>query len=350
MRKIAVLTESRADYGIYLPVLKAIQACPDLELNLIVTGMHLSPEYGKTWQEIERDGFKFHIGEGDYDMTDEEEVGNLIEKSDWLIVLGDRMPMLRACLVAAELGIPIAHIQGGDVTTGACIDESIRHAITRFAHLHFPSQRSSARRLIRWGEESWRVKVVGPLGIYNLEIPSLQSENDMPTVFIIQHPTKDVDKASTQMLITLNAVISIEDIEIFIFYPNSDSGSEQMIKVIQASPEWVIKFPNLPYQVFQGLLARASVLVGNSSVALHEAPLYGIPVVNIGDRELGREMWGKVINVPHDFQKIKEAIEQCLKEGRYKPIKRKFIDGPAIIVKALRDTPIDDKLLRKGYA
>jgi GDP/UDP-N,N'-diacetylbacillosamine 2-epimerase (hydrolysing) len=148
MKRIAVLTESRSDYGIYYPVLKAIQACHELELNLIVTGMHLLKEHGETWREIKTDGFKFHRTDGgDYETNDIEEMSILMEKSDWLIVLGDRMPHLEAAIEATKLGIPIAHIQGGDVTTGACIDEQVRHAISRLAHLHFPSQNSSAKRL-----------------------------------------------------------------------------------------------------------------------------------------------------------------------------------------------------------
>jgi GDP/UDP-N,N'-diacetylbacillosamine 2-epimerase (hydrolysing) len=344
-RKIAVITESRADYGIQLPVLKAIQACPELELNLIVTGMHLLKEHGSTYMEINRDGF---IVIPDNVIH----VRKLLPGCDWLVVLGDRMPMLRAVIEAAELGIPIAHIHGGDVTTGACIDESIRHAITRFAHLHFPSMQSSADRLIKWGEESWRVKVVGALGIFNLqdEIPDYKRNNDEPIVLVIQHPTNPIT-AYGEMMQTLNACGDSEiTFDPIIIYPNSDDGGFSMIGAIEKYGCFTT-FKNLPFLQFQSLLKASSVLVGNSSVALHEAPLYGIPVVNIGDREQGRESWGAkhTINVPHDSEKIREAIETRLKQGRYEPIKRKVIDGPGIIVKALVETPINEKLRRKGY-
>ena len=350
-RKIAVITESRADYGIQLPVLKAIQDCPELELNLIVTGMHLLKEHGETWREIHNDGFAFQSMEF-------APLTACIDGSDWLIVLGDRMPMLRAVIEAAELGIPIAHIHGGDVTTGACIDESIRHAITRFAHLHFPSMQSSADRLVRWGEESWRVKVVGALGIYNMMSAlkddwairkTLELHISQPIILIVQHPVRP-ETAQSEIFETLKGVHYVSGIQPVIIYPNSDDGGQWMIDEIEEQ-ESIPAFKNLPFLQFQSLLKASSVLVGNSSVALHEAPLYGIPVVNIGDREQGRESWGAkhTINVPHDSEKIREAIETRLKQGRYEPIKRKVIDGPGIIVKALVETPINEKLRRKGY-
>ena len=341
MKKIAVLSESRADYGIYYPVLKAIQACPELELNLIVTGMHFSEEHGETWKEIEADGFPFREGFQGYDF--------LLKGSDWLVVLGDRMPMLEAAIEATKLGIPIAHIQGGDVTTGACIDEQVRHAISRLAHIHFVSQKSSGDRLYRWGEDDWRIKVVGPLGIYNMAdmVPEWKDTLE-PIVLVIQHPVEP-STAYSEMMATLIACGDSETtFDPIIIYPNSDFGGEQMIKAIQ-DYDCFTTYKNLPYLQFQSLLKSSAVLVGNSSVALHEAPLYGVPVVEIGDREANREHWGRVINVPHDSKKIKEAIELCLKQGRYKPVKRKVIDGPGIIVKTLIETPIDERLKRKGY-
>lgn len=337
MRKIAVLTESRADYGIYLPLLRAIKACPDLELDLLVTGQHILHKFGFTLKEIEFPHQTY------YDIWED-----LHFKADWLIVLGDRMPMLEATIVAAELGIPIAHIQGGDVTTGACLDESIRHAITRFAHLHFPSCESSARRLIRWGEESWRVKVVGPLGIYAMkdDLRSLYDAILDPIVLIIQHPVNG-KTAAREMDITLRAVGPIENIYPIVIFPNSDDGGQAMIEVIKSYK--ISSHANLPYLQFMSLLKASSVLVGNSSVSLHEAPLFGVPVVNIGDREKGRERWGHAIDVPHDSDKIKEAIEWSLKHGKYPPLKLRNINGVNIIIKALVETPIDEKLLRKGY-
>ena len=364
MRKIAVITEARSDYGIYLPVLKAIKASPDLELNLIVTGMHLLVEHGYTADEIQKDGFCIEYALGI------KEIEYYLEGSDWLVVLGDRMPMLEACIEAVKLGIPIVHIQGGDVTNGACIDESIRHAITRFAHLHFPSQGSSARRLIKWGEEAWRVTVVGPLGIYNMQddlmseyevrnklglnIVSTNSstvdcdeEVEKPIILVVQHPVKDSLNPTLQMLYTITAVNKL-DAEVIIIYPNSDKGGREMIDAIQA--HWKGKvFKNLPYLTFQSMLKASSVLVGNSSIALHEAPMYGVPVVNIGDREMGREMWGETKYVPYDSRAINQAVKFALENGKIKPVKRKVIDGPGIIIKALVETPIDDKLLRKGY-
>ena len=344
-RKIAVLSEGRQDYGIYLPVLKAIQASPDLELNLIVTGMHLLKEHGETYKEIMADGFDPLISTGDWCPFSVS-----IKSSDWLVVLGDRMPMLKAVISAAELGIPIAHIQGGDVTTGACIDESIRHAISRFAHLHFPSMKSSAKRLWYWGEDDWRIKVVGPLGIYNLQsdIPEYKRHFNEPIVLVIQHPVRP-ESAYEEMMQTLNACGDSEiSCDPIVIYPNNDNGGNKMITAINDYGCFTT-YRNLPFLQFQSLLKASSVLVGNSSVALHEAPFYGVPVVEIGDREQSREHWGKFISVPHDSEKIKQAIEMCLKEGRYKPIRKNVIDGPGIIVKALAETPIDEKLRRKGY-
>jgi len=374
MRKVAVITGTRADYGIVYPVLKAIDECSELELRLIVTGMHYIEDLGYTVEQILKDGFRISfegwvhiaadIGE---DMANEfgmyvsemaQALYNL--KPDWLIVLGDRGEMLAGAIVATHMGIPVIHLQGGDVTTGACIDEPIRHSITRFAHLHFPSTEQSANRLVKMGEELWRVQVVGPLGIYAMPEVEFTPEielrrdlgiaNDKPIVLVVQHPvTTQIDQAPEQMRATLEAVSSVQSVQSVIIYPNSDAGGREMIKVIEKYPQ-IRSFKSLPYLTFLSLLKASSVLVGNSSVALLEAPLFGIPVVNIGDREKGREIFGVVYNV-FEFKSpiIAAAIGLALfgKKLNGTKVPKRSTSGVTKIIKALIETPIDARLLQK---
>ncbi len=339
MKKVAVVTGSRADYGIYYPLLWAIQHDPDLELNLIVKAMHLLKEHGDTVQEIKRDGFPIKEW----------------ENPDALIVLGDRDEMLYSAIAAAHCNIPVCHIHGGD--RSGSIDESNRHAITRFAHLHFPSSREDANRLIRMGEEPWRIQVVGPLGIYAMpDAEFIPRENllrglglaNKPIILVIQHPvTTQAHDSHHQIRITLTAVSSfLPDCEPVVIYPNSDAGSKAMLEVIES---WNLpKFKNLPYLTFLSLLKESAVIVGNSSCAIREAPLFGVPAVNIGTRQLARHSNGVVVNVPHDREAISKAIMACLARGRYKSINPyKHLDGVRVIIDTIKKIEPTEKLLQK---
>jgi len=333
--KVAVLTESRADYGIYYPLLKALQTDDRFELQLLVTGMHLSKEHGGTWKDIE---FPFWVSGTVFDI---------------LIVLGDRRPMLEAAINAAYKGIPVAHIQGGDRTE--TIDESCRHAITRFAHLHFPALQESADRLLKVGEEPWRITVVGPLGIYAMPdaefVPREQLLSDLhlsdkPIILVIQHPVSGQEgEAGKQMNNTLDGVF-YHGWQPVVIYPNNDLGSKGMIDVIERHP--FAKFKSLPYLQFISLLKESAVIVGNSSCGIVEAPLFGVPVVNIGNRQRGRKYARGIINIDYgDDIRIREAIEYALSKGLTKTMVKPSTEGVEKILEVLGGLKINERLLQK---
>ena len=340
--RIAILTESRADWGIYLPLLEAMQADSRFELMLLVTG-------SQTMQQIRVDGFDGYVLYWPV-------IGALyaLPRPDWFIVLGDRRPMLEAAIEAAYRNIPVAHIQGGDRT--GTIDDPCRHAITRFANLHFPCTQQSADRLIRMGEEPWRIKVVGPLGIYAMGDATLLSKAkicqklglsaEREIVLVIQHPVStQVAQAGEQMKQTLAAVKGWQTV---VIYPNSDSGSEAMIEVIKGC-EWVRSFRSLPYLEFVSLLRAASVIVGNSSTGLYEAPLFGVPAVNIGIRQNLRERALNIIDCGPEVGQIQIALRWQLghRTRRHDNPFDVNVDGVNVILEILAETVIDERLLQK---
>ena len=292
-RTICVVTGTRAEYGLLYPVMKAIQGHPKLRLALIATGMHLMPEFGYTVEEVERDGFSIDAkvpiySNGDTGAAMARSLGLGITgitqaleqmEPDIVVVLGDRGEPLAAAIAGAHMNIPVVHIHGGDTTAGACIDESIRHAITRFAHIHLPATPKSAERLIKMGEEPWRIHIVGPLGIYAMRqadfIPknklynNLGLDPDKPVILVVQHPvTTQVEKAPEQIRQTMEALVELGE-QAVVIYPNADAGGRAMIEVIKEYEDYpsikVIK--NLPYLTFVSLMKVADVMVGNSSSA-----------------------------------------------------------------------------------
>jgi UDP-N-acetylglucosamine 2-epimerase (non-hydrolysing)/GDP/UDP-N,N'-diacetylbacillosamine 2-epimerase (hydrolysing) len=379
-RKICVVTGTRAEYGVLYPVMKAIQRNSKLELSLIVTGMHLMREFGSTAKEIESDGFRIDakvpmlsredtlqamaksLGKGIIRMTDT--LDDL--KPDILMVIADRGEALAAAIAGAHMKIPVAHVHGGDVTTGACIDEPIRHAITRFAHIHFPATKKSAERIVKMGEEPWRVHVVGPLGVYAMAkkdfIPKdklckkLGLSPNRPILLVLQHPvTTEVEKAGEQMRETMDALVELGE-QTVIIYPNADAGGREMIKVIRQYENYQFFkiFKNFPYRTFLSLMKISTVMVGNSSSAIIEAPLFGVPAVNIGKRQEGRERGSNVIDVPHEKKAIVKAVKNALEDSEFRRrisksqnpfnIVRK---GGIKIANILSKVKIDNKLLQK---
>ncbi len=352
--KVAVITGRRADYGIYLPVLRAIQADRDLQLDLIVTADHFWPQTGETVKEIIDDGFKINSCWAAYgSMTNViSDINRILavkwskQKPGFVLVLGDTGPMLAAATVAAHMNIPVGHIQGGDLT--GSIDNKIRYAISAFSDYHFPSLPEHAKRLRRFGIPVDRIRIVGALGIYAMKdaafIPELGVRtklglSDKPIILIIQHPvTDEADNAGEQMTATLNAVKAFPDYEPVIIYPNSDTGSEAMVKVIEASP--FKKFKSLPYLMFLSLLKYSRVIVGNSSAGLVEAPLFGVPCVNVGTRQDGRI--GNKYNrydVTYEAGGIRQAVDniihdpRCVDNNPYKS----DINGPSVIIETIKE-------------
>jgi GDP/UDP-N,N'-diacetylbacillosamine 2-epimerase (hydrolysing) len=378
VKKIAVVTGSRAEYGILSPVLKAIQARRDLVLSLVVTGMHLSHEFGYTVQDIEKDGFKIDARVDMLPSRDTlgamaESVGKGIMgmvqtweqiKPDIVLLLGDRVEPLAAAIAGAYMNIPVAHIHGGD-NPRAGLDEYARHAITKFAHIHFPATLKSAERVIKMGEDKWRVHMVGSPALDNiLNEPTLSPEAlaerlkidlSRPLILLIQHPvTTQVDEATNQMRETLEAIVEIASPTVLL-YPNSDAGGRRMIEVIKEFEKFAFikTFPSLPRQEYLSLMKAAGVMVGNSSSGIIEAPSFGLPAVNIGIRQEGRERGKNVIDVGHNKREIIKAINKALTDREFlvevKKRQSPYGDGKASqrIAEILSKVEITPELLQK---
>ncbi len=374
MRKICVITGSRAEYGLLSPVMRAIQEHPNLELLLIVTGMHLLKRFGQTVDEIKKDGFKIDaevpVSEDDSSTAFGQAVIGISKavkriSPDFVLVLGDRFEALAGAIAGAANNIAVTHIHGGDVTTSGHIDESIRYALTNFAHLHFAATEQSALRIKQLGEEEWRIHLVGSPALdailsADLSAPqevigSLGLDTDKPIVVVVQHPVSlEVKEAGWQMEQTMSAIKHL-DCQTIVIYPNSDPGNKEMIEVIErysGLPNIQIH-QNLKHSVYLGLLKTASVLVGNSSSGIIEAPSFGLAVVNVGSRNVGREHAENVIFVDYDKNQIIAAIKKTLFDKefreRVKNCTNPYGDGKSSqrIEEVLATIPIDKKLLKK---
>ena len=381
-RHVAVVTGTRAEYGILKPLLTLIDKDPDLELSLLVTGLHLLEEFGTTIQEIKKDGFKitaevpmypsnlfgklnYHgvgLGEGVKNFT------NVLKdlQPDMLLVFGDRLEALAATLAASTLNIPIAHIHAGDKTDSGHIDEQIRFSISRFSHILFAPTKKCAERLIKMGEEPWRVYNVGALGLDSLlstrPIPKERVEEilgidfNKPVAIVIFHPViHEYTTIGAQMEEILRALVEL-DIQSVVIYPNNDTGSEKIISVIDKYSNAFDNFrvfKNLEHAVFVSLMYYANVMVGNSSSGIIEAPSLGLPVVNVGSRNRGREHGDNVIFVDPKKDEIIRAIEKALYDTDFLRIVKKkrnpYGDGKTSerILHTLKSTRITDRLLRK---
>lgn len=336
MKKILYISGTRADYGLMRTVLSRINKTRGLKLEIIVTGMHLMPEFGNSVEEIVRDGFLIHKIPIVHEMDTRESmaafVGNLVVsltkkvseiQPDLILLLGDRGEMLAGAIVGTYAGIPVAHIHGGEITS--TVDEPVRHAITKLAHIHLPATKKSARRIIRMGEDPARVHVVGAPGLEPILTGAYTSREklikkyhinpDLPLVLVVQHPVSDeVSDAARQMKVTLEAV-SVLHHQAIVVYPNADAGGRQMIGVIEdfcTKNARIQAYKNLSHDNYLGLLKIAAVLVGNSSSGIIEAPSFHLPVVNIGTRQHGRERAGNVLDTGYSIRGISTAIKKAL--------------------------------------
>jgi len=359
--------------------MEAIKTHDQLSLSIVATGMHLSPQHGNTVTDIRDDGFTV---DREILMLLEGDTGTAMAKSlgigtgsiaealkslapDIVLLLGDRDEALAGALAAAHMNIPVAHIHGGDAMEGAVIDDSIRHAITKFAHIHFPASEKSAERVRKLGEEEWRITVSGAPGLDDVlsgdydepqaVVDRYNLDTDRPLVLLVQHPvTTQPDQAGEQIVATLDAIEPF-DVQTVIVYPNSDAGGDQIIAEIESrsSDEDIRTFRSLPRREYLGLMAAADVMAGNSSSGIIEAPSFDLPVVDIGRRQKGRERAENTISVPHDIESISEAISDCLFDSSMKK-KVKNSANPydyggagAQISERLANIEFDDKLLEK---
>jgi GDP/UDP-N,N'-diacetylbacillosamine 2-epimerase (hydrolysing) len=377
VQHICVVTGSRADYNYLKLIIEKIDKSPKLKVSLIVTGMHLLKTHGYTIDLIKKDSLPIAKIIPMYDENEPTElklgeaVGSSIIKfvkslnelnPDLLLVLGDRIEPLVVVIAATTLKIPIAHVHGGDIS--GTLDETIRHAITKLSHLHFPATLKSAERIKLLGEEEWRIHMVGsPTVDLILEEPLLKKEAICQKlelkatdsiVLCIQHPNIfESDRAGAQMRITLQVLKDL-NLQTVIIYPNNDLGSNLIIKEIEHDkgvPNFKI-FKNLARIDYLSLLKGADLLIGNSSGGLIETPLFKIPVVNIGTRNKDREKGDNVINVDYNHDDIKNAVQKALSADFKKicsTVVNPYGDGTASdkIVKILEDLEITEDFLIK---
>ena len=337
--KIAVLTATRAEYGLLKPVLTLIAKDNDLDLQVLVTGMHLSEAFGNTGQEIEKDGFAIDVripilqgGDTAADISKAmacalEEFGQYFEESgarpDMLVVLGDRYETMAVALAAMNAHIPIAHIHGGETTEGA-IDEGIRHAITKLSYLHFASTDAYARRIIQLGENPERVFSVGSLGVENIKNELLMSREelersirftlDIPYAVVTFHPaTLEKQSVQEQFLELLEALDNF-DMKYIITKANADAGGyviNRMIDDYVSTRRNVFAIASLGMRRYLSALHYCTMLIGNSSSGIVEAPSFYVPTVDIGDRQKGRIAADSVIHCVPQKDAIIEAIQRA---------------------------------------
>jgi len=380
MRAVAVVSVARSDAGIYLPVLQAIQRSSSLDLRLMVTGMHLSPEFGETWRDFDRDGIP--IAERvECTVSSDTPTGvsasmglgvlgfNQVfsrQRPDVLVVLGDRFEMLAAAVAALPYVIPTAHIHGGEVTEGA-IDEAIRHSLTKMSHLHFVSTETYARRVIQLGEAPWRVAVSGAPGLDAMQAVEIWSRAhleekiglsfDAPVLMATLHPvTLDYGQTSA-LLDAFLAAIEAVDLPVVFTYPNADTQGRSIIAALEA---FVARRGNARVVAHLGsagyfsLMRHAAAMVGNSSSGLIEAPSFGLPVVNIGDRQRGRLRAANVIDVPGEAAAIAHALRRATSPAFRESLQgltNPYGDGHAAerIVRVLETVDLDQRLTMKTF-
>jgi UDP-hydrolysing UDP-N-acetyl-D-glucosamine 2-epimerase len=377
-RSIGVVSVSRSDYGHLRPVLDAIRSAPDLELRLFVGGMHLAPAFGLTVREIEKDGWSVAERVEMLDGDDSPEgVARAIargtagfaqayarQRPSLLLLLGDRFEMLAAATAALPFGLPVAHLHGGEVTEGA-MDNQIRHAITKLAHLHLTSAEEHTRRIVAMGEEAWRVHTVGAPGLDRfrgmmlLSRAELARQLGLPSdgrwLLVTFHPVTLEYERTGEHIDELLAALDTVDAALAITYPNADTAGRVIIdrlKEFTARRPRARLVPSLGEQAYVSLLRHADAMVGNSSSGLIEAPSFGLPVVNIGSRQRGRLRGPNVIDVGNHRDEILAAIASALAPGlkeRLAAGPNPYGDGQAAprIVRILRETPLDQRLIQK---
>lgn len=377
--KIAVVTGSRSEYGLLRPIIAEINKHPNLKLSLIVTGMHLSKQFGYTVRDIVNDGFKIDAKipislEKDSGDAMAKSTGELITKivgvlrkinPDIVLILGDRAEILAVAVACVYMNIPIAHVQGGDRSVGGHLDDYVRHAIVKLSHIHFEATKKCAERVIRMGEEKERVHVVGSPALdailhekftikeklsrkYGLDL-------NKPIILTVQNPvTTEISKADKQIQETMEALIELK-LQSVTIYPNADAGGRRMIKKIRkyAKYSFIKIYKSLPHEDYLGLMNFADVLLGNSTSGIIEAPSFHLPAVNIGTRQAGRERSTNVIDVGYNKDEIVEAVKKALYNKRFrakiKKCKNPYGDGKASkrIVEILSKIRLDQKLLQK---
>jgi UDP-N-acetylglucosamine 2-epimerase (non-hydrolysing)/GDP/UDP-N,N'-diacetylbacillosamine 2-epimerase (hydrolysing) len=389
-RSIAVFTGNRAEYGLQFPILRAIDNHPELDYKLLVSGAHLDPNFGSTLNEIQRDGFHIEseikiemdakslfataqaIGSGVLEIS---QVLNKL-KPDIMVVYADRFEGFAAVIAATQMNIPTAHIEGGDLTEGGALDDSVRHAMTKLSHLHFTTNTQASNRILAMGEESWRVHTVGFPAIDLIAegnfackeevLETLSLDPMRPIVLFTQHSvTTEFSEARNQIAPSLDAITQLakEGVQIVLTYPNNDAGGKDIIDALLAFQLEMVQNTqvtrSLGRYLYHGVLALAResdlriVCLGNSSSGLKETPVFGCPTVNIGSRQDGRLRGENVLDTDYSSNQIYAAVNKGLYEEEFREICRNAKNpywlgeaGPKI-ANILATTPLDQNLIRK---
>lgn len=375
IRKILYISGTRADYGLIESVLEKIDQHPKLGLEIVATGMHLMEEFGYTVKDIKK-SFRVHNIDATYEKDDKESMAHFIGifisvltqkikdiKPDIILLLGDRGEMLAGAIVGAYLTIPVAHLHGGEVTS--TVDEISRHAITKLAHIHLVATIASAERVIKMGEEPWRVHIVGAPGldkiVHQKLIPKrevfskLRIDPSKVTLLVIQHPVTSESEGSGEQMTQLMEAIGELGYQTVLIYPNADAGGRRIIGVIKRYEKlsFIHAYPSIERCMYVSLMRYADVMVGNSSSGIIEAPSLGLPVVNVGSRQNGRERGKNIIDAGYGKSEIMRAIKKALTDERFlRRIKRcetPYGDGNAgaRIVDILSKLRITSRLIQK---
>ena len=380
-RKICVITGTRADYGLLRWVMQGIKDDSDINLQVIATGMHLSPEFGSTYKVIEQDGFYI---DRKVEMLTSSDTAVGIAKSmglgligfsdalnelnpDVILVLGDRFEILSAVSTALVLRIPVAHLHGGESTEGV-IDEGIRHSITKMSHLHFVAAEQYRQRVIQLGEQPDKVFLVGGLGIDNIKRIDLLDRAELEdaldfslgvkNLLVTFHPvTLEEDMAETQIMELLSALEELEETHIVFTLPNADADGRKIMAMVE---EFVSK--NLNSRVYKSLgqlrylscIEHMDGIVGNSSSGLIEAPSFKKGTVNIGDRQKGRLQAGSVINCDPQRGSIAGALVRLYSsefQAELETVINPYGMGGAsdAIVSIVKSIPLDEILKKRFY-
>lgn len=381
MRKICVVTGSRAEYGLLSGLMRVIQADTELQLQVIATNMHLSPEFGLTYKDIERDGFRI---DKKVQMLLSSDTANATTKSvglatigfadayedlqpDLIVVLGDRFEILAAVSAALFYKIPVAHLHGGEITEGA-YDDCIRHAITKMSHLHFTSTEAYRQRVIQLGEQPERVFYVGAIGVENtkriLPLAKKELEDSIhfslgdKSMLVTYHPvTLENHTAASQCQNLLDALDEFPDYKVIFTLPNSDTDGRILIQMIQdyvaVHSERCMSVPSLGLKRYLSALRYVDAVVGNSSSGIIEVPSFGIPTLDIGDRQKGRIASDSVVHCGTDKREIVDGLKIALSREQKDKAKRCLNpydkeNTTQAILDVIKHYPLD-KLIHKSF-
>lgn len=390
MRRITFFSGNRAEFGLQRPIIEEAMKHQDLDVSILISGAHLDPFFGKTIQEVVDTGIKVS---GTIDIPDIsrdirytslsiakviEGISNflLASQPSIFVVYADRFEGFAALVASTQMNIPTAHIEGGDLTEGGALDDSIRHAMTKLAHLHFVTNDDSMKRVLNLGEESWRVHNVGFPAIDLIQqnrfasrdeiVQQLGIDLEKPLVVFTQHSiTIEPEKAREQMQECVNAIRCLMKIgvQVIVTYPNNDDGSHEIIEEIEKlkheEHELLLVYKSLGRHLYHGLLALARdnrlkvVCAGNSSSGIKETPAFGCPTVNIGNRQASRLRGKNVIDTVCESKEIINSIKTALFDENFREMCRNtpnpYFQGGASqkVVEVLRSIPLDKNLLRK---